>query len=1297
MTKLSVTASRVLMGLGVIGIASSAFGADAKKEEAGKTIIVDNGGKTEIGLVEFKTPGNKITFTGNGTYDAQAGMLIQGKEEGEGKNKKATVAELTVQGSATQKGKFKIGTTSGNLEFGGHSHLALNDIDLTLKADTNMSDSGIANGTGILFFGTNNTLTLQNTILTPQMAEDANAGNYMFGSATGGDLTIELGEGGYINENVNIDGYNTAGIIVDGLANGASANLTIKGLLAGGNKLNESNKLTTILLSGLYAGPSSLTLDNIGGADGLEIGTLTFGNGYDKNEESANDSFRVVNGSNVKIDNISFEAEDIAEIYIEKSKLELTADGSFDFGGIGSDTVIAIKDGSEFIAQDITDLKLAGSIAAGELTFDLSASDKKGSKEGVMRAEKLQNIYIGDSWGGAKLKFIGAHNVDEEGDYDKASANIKFHDDVIFNLGINTTDEDRGSTYIFDNSKIRAQVKLINNTGEKLSNNAIILQNKSIFILDEKSPKIQITEKNPLTIELSQWSNFISEKDIEVSSDSGRAELTLKGNNEDVNFFYLSEKNGKGTLELKFGNAIKGSTLNVNQVTAYLDKLNITKAGGSLANKDSKHNEINVLTGKMEVVGKTTIASDIRENTQVFNLDDGKVWFKGGFEGKGISDNGAKVTFNFKNYDFNGWTNVSEVMIGGKGSHNINGATYNLHFESYADLMKENITLVRLTDKGATFEKGKIGTLNENIKFDIDGTSLSPLLWDGDFKLTFNVKNSEVAKIENSSYEIKIADGNKVNFVVSSNANVSIEDKLWAQATDLQRYAGSIITGKVDEKLEGTLSQKYDEKIKALEDLIAGNSGDTDGNLEVWKQELDKLKKAKVDIEKHYNKGKEIKKGQSIDYYVKNTAMASNANKSVMDKALNVLKQSGNGDLASRLIFGNRNLDSSKKDGISDVVKLTSSLENARSVKDANAILGSIASNKNIGDLEEIATLITNPHFFKDTRKAGLDANMFSDSSSSATTAVNVSNDMAIGNRIARFNNPYLQNDVKRFASLDSDASFDYYENYKTSLWANAFGGMTLIDGNNGGVYGVTGGVDGNLSDEFLLGAYATYSNATLKADSIEQQSDNFQLGAYALYKFAPTWELNLKASVQLGLADQDRSVRNGGTYSSDFTRRFLMLGGNVGKVFNVSQGFYVKPFAGLNYYYSYTPDYSESGLGQRVNEQTNNSISLEAGAEFRAYLSEISYIYVTPKIEQYVMNSGDDYTAKFAGATTTFTLNGDESKKTYGQLIIGGNYDVDENLSVNAGVGVKQILAGKVHGNDETYLTGNLGAKYKF
>ncbi|WP_231232600.1 autotransporter outer membrane beta-barrel domain-containing protein, partial [Helicobacter canadensis] len=359
-------------------------------------------------------------------------------------------------------------------------------------------------------------------------------------------------------------------------------------------------------------------------------------------------------------------------------------------------------------------------------------------------------------------------------------------------------------------------------------------------------------------------------------------------------------------------------------------------------------------------------------------------------------------------------------------------------------------------------------------------------------------------------------------------------------------------------------------------------------------------------------------------------------------------------------------------------------------------ILSSIAGS-NIHN-QQVMQVITNQRFFKDTRDAARSATSFADASSSAMTAVNVSNDMAIGSRIARANNPFQSLSKERFASIQSDAPYKYYETYNAAVWANAFGGANIIDGESGGVYGISVGADKNITDDILVGVYFTYANAELQDKLLKQDSDNFQLGIYSQIKIAPTWELNLKAYGQLGKTDQD-VTSIAGINTSDFDQKFFGLSANVGKVFDLSNSWFLKPFAGANYYYSYTPDYTEKGsiLAQHVRSNTNNSVSLEVGLESRKYFSESSYLFITPKIEQYVINNGDDYVGRFAGSTTSFRIASAEKKKTYGQLIVGGNIAINDSLSLNAGIGAKQILAGKVDSKNETYLNGNIGVKYRF
>ena len=312
----------------------------------------------------------------------------------------------------------------------------------------------------------------------------------------------------------------------------------------------------------------------------------------------------------------------------------------------------------------------------------------------------------------------------------------------------------------------------------------------------------------------------------------------------------------------------------------------------------------------------------------------------------------------------------------------------------------------------------------------------------------------------------------------------------------------------------------------------------------------------------------------------------------------------------------------------------------------------------------------------------------------SVSTAINVSNDMALSDRIAKAHNPYGE----KLAAAGSDVYSDFYRRTSGSVWANAFGGANIVDGESGGVYGISLGVDKQITDSALLGIYFTYADADLKDKSAKQESDNFRLGIYSNIQLSPSWELNLHGFGQFAQTDQYTS-KLGENYTSDFDKKFFGLSGSVGRIIGFENSLYLKPFAGVNYYYSDNPSYTEKGgsLPVNVDKMQNNSISVDVGLEVRKYFTETSYLFATPKIEQYLLNDGDDYTASFVGSHLNFSVGASDKLKTYGQLVVGGSFGVTDNLNIDLGLGAKQILTNKVDDKNETYLSGNLGVRYKF
>ena len=382
------------------------------------------------------------------------------------------------------------------------------------------------------------------------------------------------------------------------------------------------------------------------------------------------------------------------------------------------------------------------------------------------------------------------------------------------------------------------------------------------------------------------------------------------------------------------------------------------------------------------------------------------------------------------------------------------------------------------------------------------------------------------------------------------------------------------------------------------------------------------------------------------------------------------------------------------------------SLKSSGNLNEAQGIFDSLISS-NINAKVGIDA-ITNKNFFKDVRESAKNSTDILNNTSSVNGAINISNDMALGDRIARINNPYREikfantlktNALANNSNIASDIPYDYYgtKTYKDSVWANAFGGANIIDGESGGLYGISIGADKEFNENLLLGIYATYASSKIKDKLSVQESDNYQIGIYSSYRFNYSWELNSKLYGQIGDTKQDINLA-GSLNNADFNRRFIGLNTNIGKVFNLENDLFLKPFVGVNYYYSHTPSYDEKGsLARKVESNTNNSLSLESGLEARKYFDESSYLFITPKIEQYVVNNGEDYVASFVGSNTSFSIKGEEKKKTYGQLIVGGNVSLNDRLSLDVGIGAKQILAGKVDSKNETYLSGNVGIKYRF
>ncbi|EOW2544121.1 autotransporter domain-containing protein [Campylobacter jejuni] len=707
------------------------------------------------------------------------------------------------------------------------------------------------------------------------------------------------------------------------------------------------------------------------------------------------------------------------------------------------------------------------------------------------------------------------------------------------------------------------------------------------------------------------------------------------------------------------------STINAkNGVT--LEKANIDLANGNYFNKN--------FNGSLTINGdlKLTDSSVINNGQAGFNVN-GKVTAKNTEFVAGVGDlnrvtnNGffiMSATKGFENGN-NAQKSFIDATSGNKGNVVLHDKLVNISSNLLDSKYAGGIGAISETDFAKIAPENDLSSTLYDTRLDIKGNSLYVV---GDLKGfdANTIKNFKTAKDWEDAFKT---------------LSTSIQDQFKQQKTNLEQLYKYNSNGKIESGIfkdnRDTVKSKIDEYNTEKTGIIA-----------ISQASVDSMKTALDEANKKGDQ-KEIKTAQeNYDAAVKKL---ENDKKTLSE-------------LNNRLAEYNALIE--------DVKNKTANLD--KKINDTNfniaagqkgQIFASLATSSVGGKLAGTADYIfANGKVINDVERAA-QSNAGNSALNAPIGAINMSNDMAISNRLAKFSNPYSTVNVAsleglKFAAgngIASDSQYAYgARSYDNNVWANVIGGANIIDSKSGALYGVSVGYDRLVGEDTILGAYLTYADSKIKTSMVNQESDNLQLGLYSRTLYGNS-EFDFKGYAQFGWTDQDRFIA-GTVNSSDFTRKFLGASGTYGYVFDMGNDFYIKPLAGLNLYYSFTPDYNENGAyAQHVQSQSSFDTSIEAGAEFRKYLSKESYIYATPKIEQYIITSGDDYTARFLGSPTSFTINGSDKKKTYGSFIVGGDVNIKNQWAFTFSAGVKHLLSGKVNDESETYLSGNIGLKYQF
>ncbi|PPB69473.1 autotransporter outer membrane beta-barrel domain-containing protein [Campylobacter hyointestinalis] len=541
------------------------------------------------------------------------------------------------------------------------------------------------------------------------------------------------------------------------------------------------------------------------------------------------------------------------------------------------------------------------------------------------------------------------------------------------------------------------------------------------------------------------------------------------------------------------------------------------------------------------------------------------------------------------------------------------------------------------------------------------------------------------------------------NFVTASDAlNTTIK----AEKNDAFTLDPKIITGTATLSKDQTLTAQAAAAKKALTDLagVAGANLDavTGTNLaeakgtEITNATIANDKTQGITIDANTYDAVKLKNLLADDAITEEQKKAYNE----LLAALNSLKEQLN-----KITVNSSFANLVKNNNVSNIVK---SLNEA-------GLTNFVANNVNL-TLDKNGNVVTDDSMLKDIaeqiekpiREASNSlSNVIGGGFNAPAAALSMANQTNTMTRLAKLSTPYskdlaLASAIKNMDGLEvasgdnsalSSIIKEYTDrfNYDNSVYANVIGAKGYTDNGDPKLYGFSVGYDRSF-DNFLVGSYFTYAKSSLDTSYLESEADNFELGIYSRAYLGDS-EVDTTVSFGIGKNDINNYKLVNDYLNGDYDSKFINLAATYGYVVKAQNSLFIKPFIGLNYAYNKNDSFTLSnnaGIIQDFDKIDGSTLSANLGVELRKYLSDGSFMFITPSVEQELSVSRDDLVSKFRGASTSFTTQADESKDTYAKVIAGGEYAVTRDLFATVSVGFK------TNGEDK-YANGSLGVKYKF
>ncbi|AQW88336.1 autotransporter domain protein [Campylobacter pinnipediorum subsp. caledonicus] len=398
-------------------------------------------------------------------------------------------------------------------------------------------------------------------------------------------------------------------------------------------------------------------------------------------------------------------------------------------------------------------------------------------------------------------------------------------------------------------------------------------------------------------------------------------------------------------------------------------------------------------------------------------------------------------------------------------------------------------------------------------------------------------------------------------------------------------------------------------------------------------------------------------------------------------------------------------LEKAKKDR-AEAISSDKNLELNKDEAQTTSSLLSVVNNKEVENLllnvkaKDIATLAKNINStLEEVSKEFKDNKTVDTLLSSVGSAINsrlaklsnpLNDDLALAYAIKNLSDNKFADNADTLSSVVKEYTNRF--NYDSNLWGNIMGGKAKLKSQaNTNTYGFMLGYD-KAFDNMIIGGYAGYTNAKSSSNTLTTKSDNYHFGAYTRM-YIDQNEIDAKVSYGKGKNKLDRKVTTNPDFDANgkYNTKFFDASIDYGHIFDTNNNSFMKPMIGLEYSHVSTKGFKETGkVPVSFKGTTVKTLSAKAAVEFRKYIANGNFLYITPGIQKELRKSMKDTELAFVNSTENIKYASKKDKHTFFTLKTGAEMKLTDNLSTNINFGVKAKSESK-------YYNGTVGLSYKF